>query len=263
MTPPFPDIKPSVYPPDPTLAFHPYIPARFGYLRLLRMVKPELARLLSETKPYSLVSAVNRTTLYREGRATLKRGVPGDFIEIGVHTGGTAAMLASLIKDDETRQLHLFDRWGDLPEPTEEDGFRQDEYRKDRIADKLARLRDDPPQERARHLIEDVLGFPRERLRYYPGWYSETFEDYPGTPIAFASVDCDYYESVRDALQFVDRFASPGATIIADDYGSWPGAKTAVLDWIGETDREVRLYPLRTGPAVLRLSGRSKGRSTK
>ena len=260
---PFSDIKPSVYLPDPSLAFHPYIPERLGYVQLLRLLNPALARLLIETKPYSLVNARNRTTLYREGRGTLRRGVAGDFIEIGVHKGGTAAMLASLIKDDDERQLHLFDRWGDLPEPTEEDGFRRDEYRKDRIADKLARLRDDPPQERARHLIEDVLGFPRDRLHYYPGWYSETFEDYPGTPIAFASIDCDYYESVRDALEFVDRFASPGATIVADDYGSWPGARTAIEEWISRTDREVRLYPLRTGPAVLRLSSQPKGRSTK
>jgi O-methyltransferase len=249
--------------PAPSLAFHPYIPERLGYVQLLRLTNPALARLLVETKPYSLVNARNRTTLYREGRATLRRGVPGDFIEIGVHKGGTAAMLASLIKNDQGRHLHLFDRWGDLPEPTEEDGFRREEYRRDRIADKLKRLRDDPPLERTKHLIEEVLGFPSDRLRYYPGWYSETFEDYPGTPIAFASIDCDYYESVRDALQFVDRFASLGATIIADDYGSWPGAKTAVLDWINQTDREVRLYPLRTGPAVLRLSGRLKGHSTK
>jgi hypothetical protein len=252
-----------MYLPDLSLAFHPYIPERLGYVQLLGLINPELARLLRETKSYSLVNARNRTTLYREGRSILRRGVVGDFVEIGVHRGGTAAMLASLIKGDENRRLHLFDRWGDLPEPTEEDGFRQDEYRKDRIPEKLARLREDPPLERTRHLIEKVLGFPRERLQYYPGWYSETFADYPGTPIAFASLDCDYYESVRDALQLVDRFASPDATIVADDYGSWPGARTAIDEWISQTSRGVRLYPLRTGPAVLRLSSRSKGRSTR
>lgn len=249
-------IKTSMYWPDPSLAFHPFFPTRFGYLKLLRLLRPELVRLLGKTQPYSLVNAVNRTTLYREGRATLKRGVPGDFIEIGVHRGGTAGMLASVLKDDESRHLHLFDRWGDLPEPTEEDGFRKEEYRKDRIADKLATLREDPPLERTRHLIEEVLGFPRDRLHYYAGWYSDTFKDYPGTPIAFASIDCDYYESVRDALQFVDRFASPGATIIADDYGSWPGTRTAVHEWISQTTREVKLYPLRACPAVMRVGAR-------
>jgi hypothetical protein len=181
--------------------------------------------------------------------------VEGDFVEIGVHRGGSAGVLAALITAHGDRHLHLFDRWGDLPEPTERDGFRQEEYRKDKIVDKLAQLREDPPLDRARHLLEGLLKFPRERLHYYPGWYSETFAAYAGRPIAFASLDCDYYESVRDALQFIERFAAPSATIVADDYGSWPGAKAAIDEWIGRTARKVGIYPLRTGPAVLRLSG--------
>ena len=242
----------------PSLAFagHPYFPERLGYRRLLRLLKPELARLLQTTQPYTVMSGRNRTTLYREGQRVLGAGVPGDFVEIGVHRGGSAGILAGLIKGDSNRSLHLFDRWGDLPEPTEEDGFRRDEYRKDRIAEKLADLRDHPPLDRARHLIEELLGFPRDRLHYYHGWYSETLASYPGAPIAFASLDCDYYDSMRDALHFVARFASPGATIVADDYGSWPGTRQAVEEFVAGAPRPLRIYPLRTGPVVIRLDDR-------
>ena len=241
------------YPLSAALAGHPYLPERLGFRQLLGLLNPRLAALLRTTQPYTLMSGRNRTTLYREGQRVLRAAVPGDFVEIGVHRGGSAGILADLIKDSAERHLHLFDRWGDLPEPTAEDGFRQAEYRKDNIPDKLAELREDPPLERTRHLIEELLAFPRDRLHYYPGWYSETFATYPGRPIAFASLDCDYYESMRDALAFVDRFASPGATIVADDYASWPGARQAVEEWIAGTTRQVRLFPLRTGPAVIRL----------
>ena len=243
------------YPPSLRLAGHPYMPERAGFRRLLRLLHPHLARLLDTTQPYTLMGGRNRTTLYREGQRVLGAGTAGDFVEIGVHRGGSAGVIADLIKPHPERALHLFDRWGDLPDPTAEDGIRGEEYRKDRIADKLATLRDDPPLERTRHLIEELIRFPRERLHYYQGWYSETFANYPGGPIAFASLDCDYYDSMRDALAFVDRYASPTATIVADDYGGWPGAKQAVDEWVAATRRNLRIYPLRTWPAVIRLDG--------
>lgn len=245
----------SFYPPALQFAGHPYYPERLGYMRLLSLVRPKLARLLRTNKPYTLMSARNLTTLFREGQRTLGARVKGDFVEIGVHRGGSAGILAELIKADHDRHLHLFDRWGDLPEPTEQDGNRYEEYRKDRIADKLAELRDNPPLEASKHLLERELGFPPQRLHYYPGWYDETLAQYSGGPIAFASLDCDYFESVKLALELIDRHAAPTATIVADDYGGWPGAKMAIDQWMTATRRRVRIYPLRTGPAVIRLEG--------
>ena len=243
------------YPPSPQFAGHPYYPERLGYVRLLEVVKPDLARLLKTTKPYTLMTARNLTTLYRETGRTLRAGVAGDFVEIGVHRGGSAGILASLIKGEADRHLHLFDRWGDFPEPTERDGFRRDQYRREKVVDKIAALREDPPLDRARHLLEEVIGFPPDRLHYYPGWITETLATYSGAPIAFASLDCDFYESMKEAINFVDRFAAPRATIVADDYGSWPGAKDAIDEWMGKTARKVSIHPLRIGPAVLRFEG--------
>ena len=243
------------YPPAPLLAGHPYLPERLGYMRMLGLVQPDVARLLRTAKPYTLMSARNLTTLYREGRRILRAGVEGDFVEIGVHRGGSAGVLAALVGQLGDRHLHLFDRWGDLPEPTERDGNRYDEYRKDRIADKLATLRDNPPLVATQKLIEGILQFPRQRLHYYAGWYSDTLAEYSGGPIAFASLDCDYYESMKPALEFIDRHAATSATIVADDYRGWPGAKAAIDEWLGRTRRQVRIYPLRTGPAILRLHG--------
>lgn len=209
--------------------------------------------MLRLTDGYTFLTARNRTTLYRESIETLKRNIPGAFVEIGVHRGGSAGILAHVLKNDPARKLHLFDRWGDLPDPTVEDGERGEEYRKDHIPDKLAKLREELPLEATRQIVEDVIRFPTERLHYYQGWYNETLSQYDGGPIAFASLDCDYYESVKLALAFTAQHAAPGATVIVDDYGTWPGAKTAVHEWLNSVPVKIKMRTLRTGPAVLRF----------
>jgi len=237
-----------VYPPG--IAFHPYLPERLGFSRLVKLMSPKLDRVLRTTDRYTLAPRRNRVTLWREAGRILDRGVPGDFIEIGVHRGGTAGVLAHLLKGTG-RTLHLFDRWGDLPEPTAKDGFRAEEYRRDRIPDKLADLRDRPPLPDAKQLIHRHLNFPESQTRYWEGWYSDTFPAYDGDGVAFASVDCDYYESVRDSLAFLAPLLALGATIVLDDYSTWPGAKAAADDWL--SGRDARLYLMPTGPAVIRL----------
>jgi len=236
-----------VYPPG--IAFHPYLPERLGFSRLVKLISPELTKLLRTTDEFTLVPRRNRVTLWREARRVLKRGIPGDFVEIGVHRGGTAGILASVLRNHPGRTLHLFDRWGDLPDPVAQDGIKAAEYRKDQIADKLAELVERPPLPDAKVLLHERLGFPTSRTRYWEGWYSDTFPAYDGGSIAFASVDCDYYESVRDSLAFLTPLLSPGATIVIDDYGTWPGARAAADEWANGR----RLYALPTGPAVIRL----------
>ena len=226
-----------------------------AYTHLLGLIRPELARIVRAVRPFTLMSARNLAILQREGQRILAAGIKGHFMEIGVHRGGSAAILAELIQHQPDRHLHLFDRWGDLPDPTEQDGFRAEEYRKDRIAGKLAKLRSERPLTAAKHVIEEVVRFPSERVHYHPGWYSETLEQYSGGPIAFASLDCDYYESVRLALDFIDRHAAAAATIVVDDYGFWPGVRPAIEEWAAQTRRNVHVQPLVTGPAVLRLQG--------
>ena len=240
------------------LGFHPYYPERLGYDWLLRLVNPGLGALLRETKRYSLATTRRRVTLYREAVRILREGVLGDFVEIGVHRGGTAAVLAFALRGTG-RSLHLFDRWGDLPEPTERDGFRQQQYRRDAIGEKLRDLAEHPPLRDAKRLVQEVAGYPEELTFYYEGWYQDTLRaggPFRGSRLAFASVDCDYYESVRLALQFVQRHASPRATIVVDDYGSWPGAQDALLEYVEESRRGATLTVLkRLGQAVLRLGG--------
>ena len=214
----------------------------------MKLVNPELARLLDLTDGYTLMSARNRTTLYRQARSVLERGTSGDFVEIGVHRGGSAAILAHLLKDHPGRTLHLFDCWGDLPEPTAKDGYRREQYARQNIPEKLAELKDDAPLKATEKVIEQV-GYGR--AVYYQGWYEESFPTYSGGKIAFVSLDCDYYESVKLALSFIRANAAQGICIVNDDYDAWPGAKIATDEFVTEFGGSIRRTGL--GPAEICL----------
>jgi hypothetical protein len=203
---------------------HPVLPTRLGFRRVLGLTNPPLARVLTETDAFTLVPARPRVTLARAAQKVLDESVPGDFVEFGVHHGGTAGVLASMLKGSD-RRLHLFDRWGDLPEPTEEDGIQHQRYARANIPEKLKDLVDRPPLASTKELIERQLKFGN--VRYYQGWYEDTLPTYEGRPIAFANVDCDYYNSVKLVLDFIRDHASPGCVIYIDDYGEWPGARKA------------------------------------
>ena len=211
--------------PSPRYAFHPLWPQKLGFVTMLGLVAKPLARLIGIGDDFTLMSARKRTTLYREGKSVLDQNVPGHFVEIGVHRGGSAVILAGLIEKQPKRRLHLFDRWGDLPEPSKEDGFRQQEYAKDNIPEKLQELVNNDPLVATKLVLEKELGF--QHAQYHQGWYDDTLPEYSDGPIAFASIDCDYYDSVVLSLDFVKRHASPGCRIVLDDYDHWPGAKQA------------------------------------
>lgn len=237
-------------------ALHPYYPSRLGFEALLRLTHPSLGRCLEATRFCSISPARQRVTIYREALAVLDRGIPGDVAVIGAHRGGTAAPLALLLKDRPERRLHLFDRWGDLPDPTPEDGFRAEQYRKDRIPEKLAELKDRPPLDDCRHVMHDIVGLSEAEVAYYPGWFDETLAEggsYPGAPLAFALVHCDYYESVRQALAFVGPHMADGGAAIVNDYYWWPGSKKATDEYLAGARRPVELEMGALKQAVLRF----------
>lgn len=227
---------------------HPLLPARLGFRRLLKITNPRLSSALKATDAFTLVPARSRVTVERAAQEVLDRRVPGDFVEFGVHRGGTAAMLAMLLKPELGRTLHLFDRWGDLPDPTDEDGPQKTRYARSNIPEKLADLTDCPPLESVREIMARI-NFPR--VRYYQGWYDETLPAYEGRQIAFAFVDCDYFNSVKQVLEFIKHHASPGATILIDDYGGdWVGVKRATDEFCASRQLAVEVI---LGQALVKL----------
>jgi O-methyltransferase len=180
----------------------------------------------------SLVSPERCYVLYELGRHAL--GVPGDFWECGVYRGGTALMLADMLREHaSTKKLHLFDTFTGLPETD----AAQDLHKKGDFADvTLAE-------------VIDYVGAPDTAV-FHPGFIPETFTGLKAGPIAFAHIDVDIYRSVLDCLNFIYPRLSRGAVIVFDDYGfpSCPGARKAV-DTFFAAKSEVPLC-LGTGQAI-------------
>ena len=66
------------------------------------------------------------------------------------------------------------------------------------------------------------------------GWFSNITPDQLPDRIAFAFLDGDYYNSIRDSLKLTWPRLSPGAIVVIDDYANQelPGAEKAVDEWL-------------------------------
>lgn len=157
--------------------------------------------------------------------------VPGDICEFGCNEGATSRLLAHEILPAVDRRLWLFDSFEGLPAPSE----------KDRLIDDIAGLgsmaRYQGDMRAREEQVRDKLAlvpFPASRTRIVKGWLEQTLAG-PDVPerVAFAYVDVDFYEPIRDALRFLDTRMPRGGFVVVDDYGFFSeGAQLAVDEFV-------------------------------
>lgn len=142
--------------------------------------------------------------------------IPGEFWECGVYKGGSASIMAQVIREDKIkRTLRLFDTFEGLPDIDHEHDLIIDEIFKGKYkAD-----------------IEDVkTSLPDDFIVFNKGLIPDTFVGLEDTRIALAHIDLDLYQSTKDAIKFIWPRIMPHGMIIFDDYNSysWPGVTKAV-----------------------------------
>jgi asparagine synthase (glutamine-hydrolysing) len=186
-------------------------------------------RLRGEGKTYlsyeKLKSLIDGFTFLRSHKPFVRVG------EFGVGRGGSAQLLYRLV----TRfggHLTLYDVFGRIPPPTEKDGPKAAA----RYADILER---EGPNyygnmENLRGLIEselDAIG-PDRRYTIVQGPYEETLSAREEQPPRFdlVHVDCDWYSSVKVALDYLKNRLSPPAILQIDDWSHWEGCRAAVVE---------------------------------
>jgi len=181
----------------------------------------------------SLVSRDRCYVLYSLARQAAH--ATGDFWECGVYKGGTAAMLAALLRDiAPSRKLHLFDTFQGMPETD----AGKDVHRKGDFSDTSLSK------------VKAYLGGD-ERVIFHPGLIPATFAGLESERIAFAHIDVDIYKSIIDSLDFIWPRLSSGGVVVFDDYGfpTCPGARQAVDTFFAQKP-EVPLC-LSTGQAIV------------
>ena len=170
------------------------------------------------------VSEVETEKILALARECLK--VPGDFVEFGCYKGDTSLLLAELLVenhvDKSVKKLWIYDSFEGLPEKSglDESVLGVDFKKGELLVTK-------------REVKERFLraGLPVPVIK--KAWFADlTGEDLPSR-IAFAFLDGDFYESIRNSLKLVGPLMSDDGALVVHDYTNpaLPGVKRAVDEW--------------------------------
>lgn len=212
------------------------------------------------------VSEKDINTIIKLAKECLR--VEGDYVEMGCYKGDTSLLLAEVVQngamlrqemrcslsvplstvrsatppsspgihsDPTFKKLWIYDSFEGLPEKRVEDesvmgvDFKQGELLVTKREVKLRFLK---------------AGLPVPVIK--KAWFSElTSEDMPAK-IAFAFLDGDFYESIRDSLRLVAPRMSKGGVMVVHDYTNpaLPGVKKAVDEWRENNKKEIKLVLL-------------------
>lgn len=168
-------------------------------------------------------------------RLVITCGIPGDFVECGVWRGGTAFLMAELLRQAglRDRKVWLFDSFEGMPPVEEIDGPAA-----------IAEANDpDSPLyiEHSRVPLEEVQRTANELglasyLELVKGWFSQTLPAARDRvrSIALLHIDCDWYSSVRCCLDNFYDLVADGGFVFLDDYYHYDGCAIAVHEFLGE-----------------------------
>ncbi|WP_160167918.1 TylF/MycF/NovP-related O-methyltransferase [Caballeronia insecticola] len=185
-----------------------------------------------------------------------RTGVRGAFVEFGVALGGSGIFICR--KMDRRRKFIGFDLFGMIPAP----GAKDDEKSHQRYAIIASGKSDGIGGDRYYGYEPDLLGKVKEsfasygapvdgrRIRLIPGLFEETLPKTNLGDIAFAHIDCDWFDPVTLCLETVYKNLSIGGVIILDDYNDYGGCKRATDEFLGR-HRDIKLLDS-THNAVLR-----------
>ena len=197
----------------------------------------ELASTLDRIRPFvmpplstdALVDVANLT------RVILKQNIPGDFVECGAWRGGTAFLMAELLKQAgvHDRKVWLFDSFDGMPEVEEIDGATA-KAEANNPHSFLSPAKSKAPIDEVRRTANE-LGLATY-TEFVKGWFAEALAPARSRmgPIALLHIDCDWYSSVRCCLENLYDQVADGGFIFLDDYYHYDGCTIAVHEFLSQ-----------------------------
>lgn len=219
-------------------------------MSLLDRIKGRIGRAADERRISASARAVRREKLtyltpakFRRLEAAVARaiaGSEGDVLEFGVAMGGSAIVLARHAHAGR-RQFHGFDVFSMIPPPTSEKDDEKSKARYETIASGASEglggeiyygYRDNLLTEVCESFKRHGLEVDGGVVHLHQGLFEETWGGYRGTSIAFAHIDCDWYDPVKFCLEKVTERMGAGGLIVLDDYHDYGGCKVAVDEFL-------------------------------
>ncbi len=190
----------------------------------------EFQKILLVIRPYTLLREPRLFSLYSLAKQICLDDIPGNFVECGTWRGGTAALLAFVIKNYSLRPrlLYAFDTFEGMPDPTDvdrhngtpaNDTFFGAGTLKAPILDGL------DPVCRALNVRDIVVPVQ--------GLFSQTLPQHKPqiANIALLHADGDWYESTLDIFNNLFEQVVDDGIIQIDDYGFWEGCRKATHEF--------------------------------
>lgn len=206
------------------------------------------------------LSVHKMANLERRAKYVIARGIAGDFLEFGVALGGSAIVLAEKASK-AGRAFAGFDVFAMIPPPVSEKDDEKSKARYEVIAsgqatgigdgkyygyeeDLLAKVKD--------NFRRHGLSVDQKRISLIQGLFEETWPTNASDQVAFAHVDCDWYDPVRYCLEQVSSRLAPGGVILLDDYYNYGGCRVATDEFLAANPG----FRLEDGPnpAVVRIA---------
>lgn len=198
------------------------------------------------SKPFTMTSVERMYALYQSVNYVLDNQIPGDFVECGVWRGGSAMMIAHVLKHRgvRNRKIFLFDTFEGMPQATKEDedfaGKQASEIMEENTGNKNATI----------WCLADLAdvkanmaktGLNPNQIEYVKGMVEDTIPNAADIgQISLLRLDTDWYESTRHELVHYFPKVSKNGVVIIDDYGHWKGSRKAVDEYFSEKG----LHPL-------------------
>ena len=172
-------------------------------------------------------------------RHLLEEEIPGDFAELGVWRGNSAAVLAHYARKSN-RTTFLFDTF---------EGFDQRDLKG------LDREHGMEFEDTFLPAVKQVVG--EGDVVYIPGYFPESLP--PGLTsrqFSLVHLDCDLYEPIKAGMEFFFPRLAPGGIMIVHDYANphWKGVGKAVNEFLAPRPERPVLIPDRSGTAIIRKS---------
>lgn len=207
---------------------------------LAREVRNSGLTYLSPAKLRSLEAALARV------QAT---NVTGDFLELGVALGGSAVLIASQCPPGHA--FHGYDVFGMIPPPGEQDDERSHSRYQEIRSGRSKGLGRGTYYGYLENLYDHVcrlfgqfeMPVDGARINLHKGLFQDTLDRSDPVPVAFAHIDCDWYEPVRYCLDALRGRLATGAIVVLDDYRDYGGCRKAVDAYLAE-DRRMRVLKL-------------------
>jgi asparagine synthase (glutamine-hydrolysing) len=201
---------------------------RFDAIFLSSLARTVRRRNLTYLSPHKL------RVLEQTMRQLNDRHIHGDYLEFGVALGGSAILIAASTPQDYA--FHGYDVFGMIPPPGPKDDKRSHERYQEIRSGRSQGLGGDQYYGYLDNLYDRVCASMAQygqevdgkRVVLHQGLFEETLDPSDITPVAFAHIDCDWYEPVLYCLLSIQHRLVPGARVVLDDYNDYGGCRKAV-----------------------------------